>query len=475
MALHRINKVSLDFSFSKEEEETALEKTKQLFYTKIVPQLNNRFDGVKEQVYIERLEIDIAQTTAETFETDFFNAFVKSFEACAAVHKSTATAQPARDNSFTFEQVLFFLQKGYWSWNIQQRSEKEITTLLRTFFEKEQQVILLLQRLQTEQAFAAERLIDLVFKHTIHRLLISALTTYHPAFRAVWALLADGWEKEIKAGNGFYFYLLRDLLLSAPLQHQQELFTFLKQFITSAFFTAISTASETQQLLAIIEKNAGAATLNRFFSQLQQLLNTNKKNTAQAIAPLAEVANTHADQYVSGIPFFGEAATEKITISNAGLILFHPYLHLVFQELNWIGPDKKFIDARVQRKAVLFLQYLINGKSRQAEHVLVLNKILCNWPVHLPLRTACNFSVKEKQAAVELMASLKEHWTVLKNTSPQGVIESFVQRPGLIQKTATGFLLQVERKTIDILMDTLPFGINTIKLPWNENIIHAEW
>jgi len=179
--------------------------------------------------------------------------------------------------------------------------------------------------------------------------------------------------------------------------------------------------------------------------------------------------------YSPGEKYFNDSEPERINILNSGLILFHPYMRYAFKDLKWIGDDNKFVNSKAQQKAILFLQYMINGKSRQGEHLLVLNKLLCGWPVHLPVQTACVFSAREKQAAADILGSIKEHWSVIKNTSDRGVIDSFIERPGIVSKQDSGFLLQIERKTIDILLDSLPFGLNTIKLPWNEYIIHTEW
>lgn len=50
-----------------------------------------------------------------------------------------------------------------------------------------------------------------------------------------------------------------------------------------------------------------------------------------------------------------------------------------------------------------------------------------------------------------------------------------MNRKGLIQQKEDGYLLQVEKKSIDILIESLPFSLFTIKLPWNEQIIYTEW
>jgi len=74
-----------------------------------------------------------------------------------------------------------------------------------------------------------------------------------------------------------------------------------------------------------------------------------------------------------------------------------------------------------------------------------------------------------------MLDSLIEHWSVLRNTSRNGLIKSFIERKGLVQKTDKNFSIQVEKSSIDILLESLPFGILTIKLPWNEYFIYTEW
>jgi hypothetical protein len=36
-------------------------------------------------------------------------------------------------------------------------------------------------------------------------------------------------------------------------------------------------------------------------------------------------------------------------------------------------------------------------------------------------------------------------------------------------------MLQVEQKAVDVLLNTLPWGIGVIKLPWMKEILHTEW
>ncbi len=93
----------------------------------------------------------------------------------------------------------------------------------------------------------------------------------------------------------------------------------------------------------------------------------------------------------------------------------------------------------------------------------------------MPIKAKHQFSAAEKKAGEEMLDSFIEHWTILKNTSHRGLIKSFILRNGLIQKAENNFLVQVEKSSIDILLDSLPFGIRTIKMPWNEYIVYTEW
>ena len=67
------------------------------------------------------------------------------------------------------------------------------------------------------------------------------------------------------------------------------------------------------------------------------------------------------------------------------------------------------------------------------------------------------------------------HWSALKNTSIDGLREGFLKRDGLITKKENGWLLQVERKTMDVLLENIPWGYSTISLMWNDYLLTVEW
>ena len=56
-----------------------------------------------------------------------------------------------------------------------------------------------------------------------------------------------------------------------------------------------------------------------------------------------------------------------------------------------------------------------------------------------------------------------------------GLRDAFLKRDGLLIKKEDGWLLQVERKTLDVLLDKIPWGYSTVSLPWNSYLVFVEW
>jgi hypothetical protein len=159
-------------------------------------------------------------------------------------------------------------------------------------------------------------------------------------------------------------------------------------------------------------------------------------------------------------------------IDNAGLVLLHPFLPRFFEHLgvaaagNMLKPDH----------ALALLHYLVTGQSDAPEYTLTLPKILCQIPLEAPLETKVVLAEAEKEEATALLEALIRHWAVLRNTSPDGLRDTFLIRSGKLSRRPDGdWLLQVEPKSYDILLDQLPWGIATIKLPWMQPLLWVEW
>jgi hypothetical protein len=56
-----------------------------------------------------------------------------------------------------------------------------------------------------------------------------------------------------------------------------------------------------------------------------------------------------------------------------------------------------------------------------------------------------------------------------------GLRENFLKRDGLIRKKENDWHLHVERKTMDVLLDRIPWGYSMVQLPWSTYFISVEW
>ena len=165
---------------------------------------------------------------------------------------------------------------------------------------------------------------------------------------------------------------------------------------------------------------------------------------------------------------------EDFYVTNAGLIILWPFLPKFFRSLELII-DNRFIDVKAQTKAIHILQYLAAGKQNTFEYVMVLNKILCGYEVHKPIRSKLKFSKNDMDKADEFLESVIKQWEALKNTSPGGFRNSFLQRSARLKEFPDKWELQVETKAFDMLLDKLPWGISVIRLPWMEKPVYTNW
>jgi hypothetical protein len=163
---------------------------------------------------------------------------------------------------------------------------------------------------------------------------------------------------------------------------------------------------------------------------------------------------------------------EGIYIDNAGMILLHPFLPRFFEGLG-IAEESRIIRPE---KALALLHYLTTGSTKTPEYELVLPKILCNIPLSTPILSEIEITSAETDEATALLDAVIKHWEALRNTSQDGLRGTFLLRPGKLSLKDDGdWLLQVEPRTFDILLDQLPWGITMVKLPWMEKMIWVEW
>lgn len=161
-------------------------------------------------------------------------------------------------------------------------------------------------------------------------------------------------------------------------------------------------------------------------------------------------------------------------IPTAGLVLLHPFLTTFFEKLDLLK-DRQFDGEWNRNKAAMLLHFLATGEDTVQEYDMTLPKLLCAIPFNWPLDHSIDLTNEEKLEAEALLHAVLEHWGALGNTTPDGLRGNFLVRDGKLLKTESGWRLQIERKTLDILLDRLPWGMGLVKLPWMPELLMVEW
>lgn len=178
-------------------------------------------------------------------------------------------------------------------------------------------------------------------------------------------------------------------------------------------------------------------------------------------------------------------------IQNAGLVLLWPYLTPFFDSLGLLseaeapeqgtvaallGKNKKqFASEEAAWRGVHLSQYLATGLLDTPEEELLLNKLLCGLPLHLPVPKQAELSTYEEEECMILLNDIIANWTALRKASPDTLRASFLCREGLLSEIHKGYSLQITRNTFDILLDRLPWSYSLVALPWMEKMIYVEW
>ncbi len=169
-----------------------------------------------------------------------------------------------------------------------------------------------------------------------------------------------------------------------------------------------------------------------------------------------------------------EAWESHIYVPHAGLVLIHPYLPALFSQLGLLT-DRSFSERQQQQRAVALLAWIASGDEHLPEASLPMIKLLCGLPLAAFAENPAPLTDLEKAECLDLLEAVIGHWAALKNTSPDGLREGFLQRPGTLRSLDRGWQLRLEPSPLDILLDRLPWGLSLVKLPWMPEMIHVTW
>ncbi|MEC7784839.1 MAG: contractile injection system tape measure protein [Bacteroidota bacterium] len=166
--------------------------------------------------------------------------------------------------------------------------------------------------------------------------------------------------------------------------------------------------------------------------------------------------------------------SQGLILPNCGLILLHPFLSILFEELGVLIPQKQIAEEHYDL-VVQLLHFIATGEENVSEQQLGAAKQLCGVPGSYPIKKESVLLEKHKKEALNLIETVLNYWSALKNTTASGLRGQFLTRSGKWVTTDEKSELFIERQTADILLDQLPWGLSMVKLPWLKKMIYVTW
>ncbi|MEZ4778646.1 MAG: contractile injection system tape measure protein [Flavobacteriaceae bacterium] len=164
---------------------------------------------------------------------------------------------------------------------------------------------------------------------------------------------------------------------------------------------------------------------------------------------------------------------EGILVKNTGLILIHPFIKHFFEKLEFLSENS--IKPEKIDEAIHILHYLACKKLQPYEHELVFEKYLCHVPLHFPIKKRISLTAAQLEACEELLKAILNHWETLKTKNTEVLRSEFLMREGKLKIASEKDTLYIQRKTQDILLDTLPWNFHIVKIPWKQKILFINW
>lgn len=427
------------------------------FWEHLVPLLEIEFDkisGEDEVIILDQVEIDLgiiheAVINKAGWNTDLMESLKKQLK--EVILKETTGLTPASvKRSFTansFKQWLFYMQNGYLPWNVSSGNEAWYDQVM--------------EELATNYGSVAELRKEI----TDNPVMLSRMIRQHaPTFliSLLEVLTAEKHTNLLSAITRVFHKRSKDKILPPPVLYEE---------IWEVIFKASSSETDKtkpQELLKLVEEFPSTR-LPSIEAKLAEEVNKARYDTpglteqAPTLKKHMELASQNKDILEQGI-----------YVQHAGLVLIHPFLNSLFKQVALLS-GKSFTSVETQEKAIYLLHYVATGHIKAEEHELVLPKILCGYPINLPVKTGVKLLAKHRKEADQMLKAAIASWDILKSTSADGLREGFLQRNGKVLSQNDQIKIQVEKGAIDVLLDHLPWNLSIIKLPWLEDVLKVEW
>jgi hypothetical protein len=474
---HLINKQTIHLSMNKNT--NAFQMQQQMsrhFWNKILPQISTVFDELsndEDVVRISKLEINLGELTEkEMFQANWEDVILSAirshlYKKITEKHANVIRIREAKTISIC-RQWFFYLIHGYLPWNTLDIDASWYKSVLEALATDISSINELRKLIKDDQRIS----LRIAYQHSTD-FVISLIEILTAQNQNDLLLLAELVEKNCELSNTtsstnkikdvkttIWMLLVGEAASSNSHLNSEELF-------------------EKILLLDVFRKTVldwqDSATVQ--FDKVAAIIKKVKKKVAVAAPISANIDNLDVEgsQKKNSENKQTESIDEEgIFVRHAGVVLVHPFLPALFSRLG-LTKDGKFINNETQQKGMHLIHYLATGLSNAEEYELPVAKILCAWPMEMPVRKESECSSEELQEASAMLQAAIDQWVILKNTSVEGLQSGFLQRSGKLFTKDDKLYLRVETQSIDVLLDQLPWVLSMIKLPWMKTLLRVEW
>lgn len=505
---HIIRKVSLDVNSPQTESPFRMQENVAGWWEhQLLPELQNVFEefGYKDEiVQIPKLDIVIDTNRSTDWQQIAITEIVAKLKGKISDHISTARRTIVNPNSLQEQKetlrfparqgiismLISYLTSGTLPWGAQVTNKESVTKQIaeaikhNDFEHHKESFITLLQESEAARIRLSNLLVD------TEELVIDFYTAIIPNLPTVllrtWdvaiLLFANNLPQQATQIKVASNNVLSKLVLNSTAsegKYVEEFRSLLTRFIVNGIITA--EAIKDLQLPAPYDKIPEAILASgQITIKKEKASETTKDSTIDHTEILSEkelhkiLEQNILQDKKENKPIdkqFKRIAEEGIYVNNAGLVIAAPFLNALFEKT---GLAKEFKIQNIN-KAVCLAGYIVNGLQQQQEYELLLPKILCGVGTEEAINTSVLPDNEMLSEADEMLKSLIEYWTVLKGTSVDGLRDSFLKRDGKLSFKNNEWLLQVEQKAYDMLLQQIPWNYNWIKLPWMPALLKTEW
>ena len=480
------------------------------FYLTISPEIERIMDskvGVNSVLNIQNLALDCGTIPYENWETGLVETIKRklSHELQAMSGAQVSISHSLQENYWmTF---MHFLEKGHLPWSVSESNLSDLPTTLSltnnqlaefamsfkassNFYKRFASSIstkpkaFLLQQFLTHSDALTKKLfrrllLDLDYKSDFFNWLFLSLVEVfdnqkYVSFKAFFTTALSQQEKRTTIGSKEF------KLLAKAIHESSTTYSSITKEIKDVFNERINPTFQQNsiKLLHQLSELSSEEKVRRKYKNWINDLYQQNSNAPWKIEKRGFLKTPDLDALQHKTPNRSNSAIktkdeDALFVGNAGMVIFHPFLPVLFDEIDGMLHEE---GKTICKDACLeVMEFLVHGENDHGEEFYIMNKILCGRDPADVFTPKLNLPEKMKKEADDLIKEVIGHWGVLNHPSLEGFRETFLQRNGKLTQVQKGWRLEVEKKGVDVLMGSLPWGLNIITYPWTEKILFVEW